>query len=305
MDGNPTNDAQRGDDKCADVFIGTSGWSYKDWVGPFYPEGTPAQAYLPHYASQFSVVEVDSTYYAIPSPTTVAGWAEKTPASFRFAPKIPGVVTHGTDPKSRGGRTRVDHVLVDAEGYLERFLEVLSPVSSKVAALLFQFPYFRVKEIAAENFRERLDRVLTRTRAVAPTVPIAVEIRNKSWITSAFLEGLAQHRASPVMIDHPYMPTPRAQLSMKMVGDIAYLRFLGDRYGIEKITKKWGEIVEDKSRRLEHWADVIRAIATAGRASAVYVFSNNHFAGHAPETCRMLQGLLRLSPTDPPAGEIG
>ncbi len=267
----------------AEVCYGTSGWSYRDWLGPFYPKGTASGAFLPSYAERFSTVEVDSTYYAVPRPSTVEGWAAKTPPGFRFALKVPRQVTHGTGDES----PNLDRVLRDEGGTLGQFLEVLSALGDKLALVLFQFPYFRVRTMDSEDFLARLDAVLPQ---VPPKIRCAVEIRNKSWIRSSYLELLARHRAVAVLIDHPYMPGPSQQLRLGMVTtDIAYIRLLGDRHAIEKKTRTWDRVVEEKGDRLEEWAEVIRALSGREEVREVYTFSNNHYAGHAPATVEELR----------------
>ncbi len=261
------------------VLIGTSGWSYDDWVGPFYAEGTASRDYLSQYAARFPAVEVDSTFYAIPAAGTVQGWASRTPEGFRFAPKVPGIITHGAE----GERARVDKVLADDEGRLQVFLERARLLGEKLAVLVFQFPYFRVKELALAEFLPRLEKTLEKLPA---DVRAAVEVRNKGWITPEYLGVLARYRAAAVLIDHPYMPGPDEQLAKGMVtADMAYIRLLGDRYAIEEKTKKWGATVEEKSDRIERWAGVIRQIVKRAEVRSLFAFSNNHFAGHAPATC--------------------
>ena len=76
------------------LYLGTQGWSYPSWVGSFYPPGTPSTRFLDYYATQFTTVELDTTFYAIPRVSTIAGWRETTPAGFRFAAKFPQVITH-------------------------------------------------------------------------------------------------------------------------------------------------------------------------------------------------------------------
>ena len=78
----------------ANIHIGTSGWSYKDWVGPFYPEGAKSTDYLRLYSRRFNTVEIDSTFYGIPRPATVEKWKESTPEEFVFSPKVPSEITH-------------------------------------------------------------------------------------------------------------------------------------------------------------------------------------------------------------------
>lgn len=269
-----------------EVLVGTSGWSYPDWVGPFYSDGTTAGEYLSSYAERFQVVEVDSTFYRLPSRRMVEGWASRTPEGFRFALKIPRGVTHGAD----GERPDIDKVLADEKGYVEKFLEALEPLGDKLGPLVFQFPYFRVKEMDASDFMDRLARTLEK---LPPEPRFAVEIRNKGWITADYLGLLSRNRVAAVMIDHPYMPLPAQQLEAGMVTtDFAYVRLLGDRYAIERKTKKWDELVEDKSRRLASWVDVLWEIASRHGVAAAWAFANNHFAGHGPATCRQLLGFL-------------
>ena len=92
-----------------------------------------------------------------------------------------------------------------------------------------------------------------------------------------------------VMIDHPYLPGPLQQMWLGMVTtDFAYVRLLGDRYGIEKITKSWGETVVNRDAGLSEWAALIHQVAEMADVQDLYSFSNNHYAGHAPATCRSL-----------------
>ena len=273
------------------ISIGTSGWSYADWVGPFYPTGTVARDFLPVYTQQFSVVEVDSTFYALPRATTVENWVHRTPDDFRFALKVPGSITHG----QRGERPDIAQVLRDKDGELPRFLELVQILGERLAVVLFQFPYFRVKELSVEDFLGRLSATLSTLPA---EVRFAVEIRNKTWVAPELLGLLREHRVALVFIDHPYMPRPRDQaVPERLTSDCAYIRLLGDRYVIEKKTKKWGELVLDRESRLREWAEILIELAAAQAIDNVFAFANNHFAGHGPATCRQLSALLRGDPS--------
>ncbi len=262
--------------------FGTSGWSYKDWVGPFYEEGTVQRDYLVQFAKQFACVEVDSTFYRIPSIKMVEGWAGRTPDHFRFAPKVPSIVTHG----AQGERPNLKKVLLDEEDSVATFLEALEPLGDKLGPVVFQFPYFRVKEYSLEEFVQRLEPILER---LPEDRRFCVEVRNKGWLKPELFDLLSKHRVASVMIDHPYMPWPREQLAAGMLTtDFTYIRLLGDRYKIEETTKTWEKIVVDKSRSLEDWAEVIGKIAENQGIGAAWVFTNNHFAGHGPATTRDL-----------------
>jgi uncharacterized protein YecE (DUF72 family) len=270
------------DDSTKKVLVGTSGWSYKDWVGPVYPEGTAARDYLGHYAGHFPVVEVDSTFYALPAKHVVKGWADRSPAGFRFALKVPSIVTHGSEDAT----PKLDKVLGNEHGELDLFLESASELGDKLGPVVFQFPYFRVKEMKPEDFLGRLEKTL---RSLPADRRFAVEIRNKPWIRRDYLDLLRAHRVAAVFIDHPYFPPPRAQLELGMLTtDFTYVRLLGDRYAIEEKTKTWGQTIEDKSKRILEWSEVLTEIAKQQGIGAAWVFANNHFAGHAPATCREL-----------------
>lgn len=305
----PSKDSATGDaSRSARIRVGTSGWSYDDWIGPFYPPGTPASEYLPEYARRFEAVEVDSTFYAVPAARTVELWRDRTPEGFLFAPKVPGSVTHGsvthgsvTGGSVTGGSVargieregvRVDRVLADEEGTLDAFLERALLLREKLACVLLQFPYFRVKELSPTAFLPRLAATL---RRIPEGVRVAVELRNKTWIRGEYLAILREHGAAAVLLDHPYMPPGRAQLELGMTtADFAYIRLLGDRRAIEERTKTWDRVVEDRGERLDAWSAVIEEIAARHAVRSVLAFANNHYAGHAPATCRDLARRLGL-----------
>ena len=258
------------------IHIGTSGWSYDDWVGPFYPPGAAKRDYLGCYAEKFDIVEVDSTYYAIPAQRMVAGWAERTPEHFRFALKVPGEITH-------------KKVLVDCEEEMESFLAALEPLTSKIQCLLLQFGYFNRTAFAAPKpFFERLDAFL---RRYAERIPIAAEIRNKNWLTADYFDLLRGHNVPATLVEHAWLPPINRLIENQDVisGPFSYVRLIGDRKGIEKITKTWEKPVVDRSADLKRIAAALRKIA---RQVPVVTFVNNHYAGHGPETCRQLRDAL-------------
>ena len=269
------------------IHIGTSGWAYKDWVGPFYPQGCGQAERLAHYASRFSCVEVDSTFYGTPKKETVLSWAERTPENFRFSLKVPGIVTHG----AQGARPEPDEVLRNKADDLSAFLETVAGLGDKLGPILFQFPYFRVREMEQEDFLDRLESTLDRL----PTEHrYAVELRNKGWLGSRYLGILGRYGAAAALIDHPYMPGPRQQLELGMVTtDFTYARLLGDRRAIDRKTDTWDKLVEDKGALVSQWAETLLLATSRHGATAAWAFSNNHFAGHSPQTSEQLSSRLR------------
>ena len=256
--------------------LGTSGWSYKDWAGAFYPKGTAAGDYLRVYAEAFDIVEVDSTYYRTPNPAVVRGWADKTPAGFRFAVKMVNTVTH-------------EKVLEDCEAERDEFLSALAPLGEKLHSILLQFGYFNKKAFAGpEPFMDRLEKFL---EAFPSGVRLAVEIRNKWWLTAAFFELLSRHKAAFCLCDHVWMPSVARVIEEHDVrtGPFVYLRLIGDRKGIEAVTTKWDKVAVDRSERLREIAAALRGLPSG---TEIVTFVNNHFAGHAPATVRELRALM-------------
>jgi len=260
--------------------LGTSSWSSKDWDGVFYPPGTAAGDYLSHYATRFNAVEVDATFYRVPSAAMTKKWRRDLPEGFLLAAKIPQVITH-------------EKGLVDCAGHLEAFLESMENLGDRLGPLLFQFPYFKKDSAMTQAiFIERLASFL-------PSLPkgfrFALEIRNKGWLKPAFFDLLKAHGVALALIDHPWMP--RAEQYLKdmnpITADFAYVRWLGDRYGIEKVTKTWERVVVDRRKEMQAWVPVVREILARNRT--VFGFFNNHYAGHAPASIELFETIWKES----------
>ncbi len=247
--------------------MGTSSWSSEDWIGKFYPPGTPPADFLPEYAKHFGTVEVDSTFYRPPSVSMVKNWRARTPTGFVFAAKFPQTITH-------------EKVLEDCSGELKQFLGVMDLLEDKLGPLLLQFPYFNRQAFARpEDFLARLEPFMAR---LPSGYSFAIEIRNKNWINQGLLDLLRKKKIALALIDHPWM-TPIGQLSAKfdlVTTDFAYIRWLGDRKGIEERTKHWDRILVSREREMETWIPAIEELLK--RRIRVYGYFNNHYAGYAP-----------------------
>jgi uncharacterized protein YecE (DUF72 family) len=164
----------------ASIRIGTCGWSYKDWVGPFYPNALAPADYLPYYAERFPVVEVDSSFYRSPSKKMVQGWRDKTPDGFAFALKVPQTITH-------------EKVLVDSVAEVEEFLSAARLLGEKLLCCVLQFAFFNRSVIPSlDYFLEQLAPFL---ECWPSDVQLAVEIRNKGWISDQFATFLRKLQA--------------------------------------------------------------------------------------------------------------
>lgn len=273
----------------APVRFGTSSFSSKDWVGPFYPEHLAPASFLTHYARHFDSVEIDATYYAIPSARLVDGWGAKVPDDFAICAKFPRSIVHG-------GKTAAPdptRVLVPDATYedRDRFLAMMGRLGSQLDTLLIQFPYFNRKAFpSAGPFIERLDVFLRDL----PTdqFRFTVEIRNKAWLKPDLMASLARHGVGLTLVDQAWMPhgdevAERFDLTQTPV---QYVRLLGDRKRIEKVTKTWGEEVIDHAPSMERWARLLASFMQQGRRTLVFV--NNHYGGHAPTTVRRLRSMF-------------
>ena len=255
------------------VRLGTQGWNYDAWVGPFFPPATRAADFLTTYSRAFDTVEVDSTFYAIPSAKTVRGWASRVGAGFEFALKLPQEITH--ENRLRGSTDLVS-----------RFLDVARELGPKLGPILIQLgPDFGPAELPA-------------LAAFLPTLPqdlkFAVEFRQRGWVHEGVLALLAEHDVALVLAEGRWIPRrTMLLLADRPTSRFAYLRWMGpDRSIVD-----YSRIQVDRRRELESWAKVIPTIA--GKMRTVYGYVNNHFAGHSPASVRMLQTMLGLPVTDP------
>lgn len=255
------------------IYVGTCGFSYKDWIGPFYPYGTRPQAMLAHYAREFCAVEIDSSYYGVPSPQSVRSMAARTPDAFRFSFKVPQTVTHAPDP---GAPVHDDAIA---------FRESVEPMreAGKLACALVQFPNaFKPGELESERLR-RIARALA-------GVPLVVEFRNRLWQQPATLALLRELGAGYVNADMPKLEG-LLQPSADVTSSVGYVRFHG------RNAKQWwrGSNVTRydyayDAGELTPWIDRIADVDAV--AEETYVFFNNHANGRAAHDAASLSVLL-------------
>ena len=258
------------------ILIGTSGYSFADWVGPFYPAGTRPSDFLGYYAGHFDVVEVNSTYYRIPHPRVLEQMERKTPPDFRFVVKLNQAMTH------QGSR--------DPALYRE-FLAVLDPLkrAGKYDALLAQFPWgFKRTD---ENRRH-----LEAMRRLLGEEPLFVEFRHDSWLTPQLEPSLRAHRIGYCAVDEPSLQGLLPPITMVTTED-AYVRFHGRNarnwWGGERTDAASGDRYDyDYSEaELKEWLGKIAGLAEQARRT--YLFFNNCHAGQAARNAKLMQELLR------------
>jgi uncharacterized protein YecE (DUF72 family) len=260
----------------AHIHLGTSAFTAPGWPGSFYPARMKASEYLSFYAEHFETVEVDSTFYACPRMETVNRWALKTPAEFIFSVKVPRTITH-------------EKVLMDCDKEFEEFVDTMDVLDEKLGPMVFQFPFFN------KNLFQTPIQFMSRPKAFLRKLPkgykFAVEIRNKAWLNKRFTDLLREHNVALVLQDQSYMPHPN-ELKEKfdpITADFTYIRWLGDRKGLEQITKSFDKTVVDRTNHLSGWVDVCQQIQKRGITQ--YIYANNHYGGHAPATIALFRDL--------------
>jgi uncharacterized protein YecE (DUF72 family) len=236
--------------------VGCSGWSYRDWRGRFYPEDAPARTWFEHYRRTFDTVELNTTFYRLPSEAAVATWARQAPDGFCYAVKLGRFGTHRKK-------------LLDPAPWLARHLERVGGLGDHLGPNLVQLPPRWHRDV------ERLDAFL----AVAPTtIRWAVEVRDPSWLHDDVYATLARHGAAlcihDLLDEHPWQRT----------ADWTYVRFHGPGATRRAHQGRYGP------RRLGPVAERLRAWLDDG--CDVYAYFNNDHEAHAVADARWLRDAL-------------
>ena len=258
-----------------DVFLGTQGWNYSAWVGPFYPVGTRSGDMLGTYAKAFSTVEVDSTFYAVPPEPVVAGWDKRTPDGFVFSLKVPQEITH-------------ERRLVDCSRPLGKFLKRVSALGPKLGVLLLQMaPDWEPTPVNQEALKRFLPQLPEGYR-------FAVEFRHPAWLEPGVVDQLRERNVALTLADGRWIRRDvMLDLAEDPTADFSYIRWMGP----DRAITDYSRVQADRTEDLTLWSAGVRALAS--RVRTVYGYFNNHYQGHSPATARQLQRLLGQEPVPP------
>ena len=250
--------------------IGTSGYSYEDWRGFFYAEKLPKNKMLAFYAQHFNGVEINSSYYQIPSLQMMQRLAEKTPEDFEFIVKVNRETTHRR---------------LENEAALSRLREALRPLqeAGKLKGLLAQFPYsFKNNEMNR--------RYLAETQKFCAGIPLFFEFRHNSWVHTAVPSFLKSLGAGYVNVDEPQLAglLPPQQI---VTSDYGYIRFHGrnkDKWWQGQGSERYDYLYSENE--LKGWTEQIKQIMR--KTEKTYIFFNNHPRGQAIQNARQQKTLL-------------
>ena len=258
------------------ILLGTSAFTANGWQGSFYPSGMKSRDFLTYYATQFATVEVDSTFYGCPSASTVNNWSARTPEDFIFCVKVPQIITH-------------EKALVDCDSEFDEFVKTMDILGPKLGPIIFQFPLFdRWKFTKQDSFLGVITPFLEKLPADHKFV---IEIRNKTWLDARFADVLREHKIALALTDTSFLPRPwemKEKFDL-ITADFAYVRWLGDRKGIEKLTETWDKSVVDRREDLTNWVELFRQFVA--RNLKIFAYANNHYAGHGPATAKLFMDL--------------
>jgi uncharacterized protein YecE (DUF72 family) len=257
------------------IRLGTSGFSYDDWVGPVYPRDLTRARWLPYYAQLFNTVELNVTYYRIPSLKTVQGWVTRTPAEFQFAMKAHRSITHDRQAP-----------------VFDEMNVILEPLkaSGKLACVLAQFPHSFHPNDENRDY-------LTALRSGFGDTPVVIEFRDWEWVNETTFDLLEELQFGYCCVDEPQLAGLMPPV-VRVTGPVAYVRFHGrnaakwydHQFAWERYDYTYSE------DELADWIPRIRELAEL--APRVVLYANNHYKGQSVETMNTLKTLFAAGEVD-------
>lgn len=237
------------------VYIGTSGWHYKHWVGPFYPHKTPPAKMLRFYLEHFDTVEINNSFYRLPSETAIESWCRETPPGFCFAVKSSRYITHN--------RKLNDPVIT-----LEKLMHVIEKFGRRLGTILFQLP---------PAWKLNLHRLETFLAGLPAHHRFAFEFRNPTWNVPEVYEALHRHSAAYCIYELAGFQSP-----IQITADFTYIRLHGP--GSNKYQGDYSQST------LQTWADRIQAWRR--ELKHIFVYFDNDQAGFAAKNALELKSMI-------------
>jgi uncharacterized protein YecE (DUF72 family) len=199
--------------------VGTSGYSFKEWKGHFYPEKLPQTEMLSYYATRFSTVEINNTFHKFPTESTVKSWAEQVPDSFRFVLKARQIITHFRR-------------LQNAERHTDDFIRIASVLRERQGPILFQLP---------PNFKKDVPRLDVFLKYIGGRAKVAFEFRHESWFDEETFACLRAHESALCVAEADDLPTP----NLVRTANWGYVRLREEKY-TDKNLREWIKRIESQ-----------------------------------------------------------
>lgn len=256
------------------IKIGTSGYSYEDWEGIFYPQNLGKKNYLAHYAKFFDITEINSTYYRLPSPGMFRNILKKVSDDFGFVVKLSRELTHEREK---------------AKESIDKFRKGVEPLveSGQLITTLAQFPYSFKPSDESYGHLEFL-------REAMPDIPMNVEFRNEYWIKEETFDFLEKHSLGYVCVDMPRLPR-LVPPTIAATSELGYIRFHG------RVKEHWWDPPEPHMRydylydkdELEEW--VAKTEELENYTKNIVVLFNNHYRGKSAKNAKLFASMLSES----------
>ncbi|MCK4480601.1 MAG: DUF72 domain-containing protein [Candidatus Lokiarchaeota archaeon] len=249
------------------ITIGTAGFSYKDWVGPFYPKKLQRSRHLEFFSNYFPIVEINSTFYNIPSEDMVINWNNRVPEEFRFIVKLWQKITH--ELKS----SEIDNRILE-------FFSRVRPLKEKIFGILLQFPpWFNYSEKHLKQLNYLIEAIPSEYNCI-------IELRDNSWfnpeIISNFIEG------KNIILGTTYMPGIIPYYKPNQ--NYYYIRLIGDR----ELTV-FNRIQRSQKETMKNLFKNVQNLLKKPDIYEIFIIVNNHFQGHAPESVNIIKQKFGLS----------
>jgi uncharacterized protein YecE (DUF72 family) len=262
------------------IRIGTSGYSYDDWIGPFYPEGTKKNKFLEYYKQHFDTTELNFTFYRMPTKRMLATIGNKVAADFLFSVKATNTITHDRED--------------DPRSTVKKFNEALSGLKDegKLACVLAQFP-------SSFHANDKNRDYLKRLRSGFGDTPVVIEFRHRDWISEDTFDLLKDLGFGFCCVDQPQFDTLLPPVAIS-TSSVAYVRLHGRNYA------KWWHHKEAwerynyayKASELREWVPRLKALDVQKDTELTLVYLNNHWEGQAPASAKLMQKLLTDADAD-------
>jgi len=243
------------------IKIGTAGWDYKDWVGPFYPKQLEKARYLPYLSKIFDIVEINSTFYNLPTESMVINWKNRVPENFRFVVKVWQKITHNLNES-------------DLELNINNFFSILLLLNAKIEYFLLQFPpWFKYTDSHLRKLKSLIKEIPSEYKYI-------IELRDNSWFNSEILSNFIDGKR--IILGTTYKPDiiPYYLENQKNY----YIRLIGDREItiFNRIQRKQKNSLSDLNKN-------IGKLVKIPSIYEIFIIVNNHFAGFAPESANELK----------------
>jgi len=243
------------------IKIGTAGWDYKDWIGPFYPKNLERSLHLSYYSKIFDLVEINSTFYNIPTEVMVHNWLNRVSEDFRFIVKVWQEITHKlTQP--------------DSTSKIDEFFLKLTPLKEKIVGFLLQFPPWF-------NYSEGHLNKLTHLLELIPyDYTYFIELRNNSWFNDKILHEFIDGERKILVTTY----IPGVASFYYNTQKIYYIRLIGDRE-----LSVFNQIQRGQRESLDDLKNNVQILKNSPNIREIFIIVNNHFQGFAPESASMLK----------------